>query len=149
MLLTSIEALPPALAAFITPEEKKYIDEIKQRGLFPFGVTPHFASLASPQQNDPIRRQFFPDPRETLQDPFALDDPLGEKLHRAHASVHPRADAHSSPRFIHQYKNRVLLLIGGGKVRLCEDIIAEGKTTEKGQVYLLRDKNGTLWEYPV
>ena len=107
MLISSIEELPPALAAFISPEEKKYIDEIKQRGLFPFGVTPHFASLARPQQNDPIRRQFFPDPREALHDPFALDDPLGEKQHLP------------MPRLVHQYKNRALLLAGGPCAGYC------------------------------
>ena len=38
---------------------------------------------------------------------------------------------------------------GGGKVRICKDIIAGEKTTEKGRVYLLRDKTGKFWEYPV
>ena len=107
MLITSIESLPPALAASVSPEEKNYIESIKQRGLLPFGVTPHFASLARPEKNDPIRRQFFPDPLETLQDHFALNDPLGEKLHR------------TAPRLVHQYKNRALLLAGGPCAGYC------------------------------
>jgi lysine 2,3-aminomutase len=94
-LITSLDDLPPALAASVSPEEKQYIAE--KKGL-PFAVTPHFASLARPAQNDPIRRQFFPDPRESLPDPFALDDPLGGSRYLA------------APGLIHQYRDRVLLL---------------------------------------
>ena len=106
-LITTVEGLPPALAASVSTEERNYIEEIKQRGLFPFGVTPFFASLARPETDDPIRRQFFPDPRESLPDPFALDDPLGEKLHCA------------APRLIHQYQDRALLLAGGACAGYC------------------------------
>jgi len=86
------------LAASVSAEEKKFIAEIEGRGLLPFAVTEHFASLARPEKDDPIRRQFFPDPREALCDPFALDDPLGEYQYRA------------APRLVHQYKDRALLL---------------------------------------
>ena len=96
-LITTTENLPAALAASISPEEKKYIDELKNRGM-PFGVMPHFASLAGPEKDDPIRRQFIPDPREALPDPFSLDDPLGECHYRA------------APRLVHQYRDRALLL---------------------------------------
>jgi lysine 2,3-aminomutase len=111
-LITSIEALPPALAASVSPEEKKYIDEIKGRGLLPFGVTPHFALLAGPERDDPVRRQFFPDPREALPDPFALDDPLGESRHRAVLGS-------AVPRLVHQYRDRVLLLATGACAGYC------------------------------
>jgi lysine 2,3-aminomutase len=97
-MITAIEDLPPELAASVTVEEKNYIEEIKRRGLLPFAVTPHFASLARPEQDDPIRRQFFPDPRETLPDPFALDDPLGEYRYKAAVGL------------VHQYRDRALLL---------------------------------------
>jgi lysine 2,3-aminomutase len=97
-VLTSLEELPPTLAASVSAEEKNFIKEIQRRGLLPFAVTEHFASLAQPVKDDPIRRQFFPDPREELCDPFALDDPLGEYRYRA------------TPRLIHQYKDRALLL---------------------------------------
>jgi lysine 2,3-aminomutase len=106
-LITSIDALPPALAASVSPEEKNYIEEIQKRGLLSFGVTPHFASLARPERDDPVRRQFFPDPRENLPDPFALDDPLGEGLYRA------------VPRLVHQYRDRALLLAGGACAGYC------------------------------
>jgi lysine 2,3-aminomutase len=92
------EELPPALAASVSAEEKNYIKKIKGRGLLPFAVTEHFASLAGPEKDDPIRRQFFPDPREALCDPFALDDPLGEYRYRA------------APGLVHQYPDRALLL---------------------------------------
>ncbi|GHV95219.1 KamA family radical SAM protein [Spirochaetia bacterium] len=106
-LITSIDKLPPLLAASICAEEKIYIAEIEKRGFLPFGVTPHFASLAGPEQDDPIRRQFFPDPREALPDSFALDDPLGEGIHRA------------APRLVHQYRDRALLLAGGACAGYC------------------------------
>ncbi|MDR0495216.1 MAG: KamA family radical SAM protein [Treponema sp.] len=97
-MISSLEDLPPELAASASPEEKKYIAEIQGRGLLPFAVTPHFASLARPEKNDPIRRQFFPDPREALPDPCALDDPLGEHRYQA------------APGLVHQYHDRALLL---------------------------------------
>ena len=97
-MITTIDGLPPALAASVSPEEHAYVADIQRRGMLPFAVTPHFASLARPEKNDPIRRQFFPDPREAAFDPFALDDPLGENCYRA------------APHLIHQYRNRALLL---------------------------------------
>jgi lysine 2,3-aminomutase len=109
-LITAPEALPPHLYASVSEEERAYITEIEQQGGLPFAVTPHFASLAGPESKDPLRRQFFPDPREKLPDPFALDDPLGEARHRA------------APRFVHQYRDRALLLAGGrcaGYCRYC------------------------------
>jgi len=106
-MLCSIEDLPPELAASVSPEEKSHIAEIKHRGLLPFAVTPHFAALALPEKDDPIRRQFFPDPREALNDPFALDDPLGESFYRA------------APCLVHQYRNRALLLAAGTCAGYC------------------------------
>ncbi|MDR3312664.1 MAG: hypothetical protein LBS64_05995, partial [Spirochaetaceae bacterium] len=45
----------------------------------PFGVTPYFAALVGPEADDPIRRQFTPDPRETVPDPLCPDRPSGGK----------------------------------------------------------------------
>ncbi|GHV36633.1 lysine 2,3-aminomutase [Spirochaetia bacterium] len=109
-LITDIDHLPPALAASISPEERTYIEGIAARGGLPFAVTPHFASLAGPEKDDPIRRQFMPDPQEAQGDPFALEDPLGEACHRV------------APRLIHQYQNRALLkttALCGGFCRFC------------------------------
>jgi lysine 2,3-aminomutase len=113
-IITSLAELPPALAARVSPEEKKYIAELKQQNVLPFGVTQHFAALARPAADDPIRRQFFPDPREALPDPFALDDPLGAAQHRA---VLP--DGGLVPRLIRQYRDRALLLAGGSCAGYC------------------------------
>jgi lysine 2,3-aminomutase len=113
-LITSIEGLPPALASSVSPEEKMYIETLRRRGVLPFGVTRHFASLARPGRDDPIRRQFFPDPREALPDPFALDDPLGE---HCHCAILP--DGGAAPRLVHQYRDRALLLAGGGCAGYC------------------------------
>ena len=97
-MICAVEDLPPALAGSASAEEKDHIARIKSRGMLPFAVTAHFASLARPERDDPIRRQFFPDPREAVPDPFGLGDPLGESLHRA------------APLLVHQYRDRALLL---------------------------------------
>jgi lysine 2,3-aminomutase len=106
-LITAPDKLPPLLAASVRDDEAAWIGELRRRGLLPFAVTPHFASLAGPERDDPIRRQFFPDPREALPDPFALDDPLGEAHYRA------------APRLVHQYRDRALLLAGGSCAGYC------------------------------
>ena len=97
-MITSVEGLPQGFASFVSAEEKSYISSIQRLGSLPFAVTEHFLSLASPKNDDPIRRQFFPDPREVLPDPFALDDPLGEYQYRV------------APGLVHQYPDRALLL---------------------------------------
>jgi lysine 2,3-aminomutase len=106
-VLTSLKELPPALAASVSAEEKIFITELKAHGLLPFAVTEHFASLARPEKDDPIRRQFFPDPREALRDPFALDDPLGENQYRA------------VPGLVRRYKDRALLLAANTCAGFC------------------------------
>jgi lysine 2,3-aminomutase len=109
-LITDIDNLPPVLAASVSPEERVYIEGIAARGGLPFAVTSHFASLAGPAPDDPIRRQFMPDPREALNNPFALEDPLGEACYQA------------APRLIHQYADRALLKTTahcGGFCRFC------------------------------
>jgi len=108
-LITSIEELPATLAVSLSAEEKALIQKLKNSP-FPFAVTPHFASLATPERDDPIRRQFIPDPLEEAADPFALDDPLGEERYRL------------TSRLVHQYRDRALLLVGGpcaGHCRYC------------------------------
>ncbi|MDR0389669.1 MAG: KamA family radical SAM protein, partial [Spirochaetaceae bacterium] len=109
-LITASGGLPQRLAASLSPEEAAYIEKIRISGGLPFAVTPHFASLARPEADDPIRRQFMPDPLEEGEDPFALEDPLGEGAYRA------------LPRLVHQYRDRVLLKTTGncgGCCRFC------------------------------
>jgi lysine 2,3-aminomutase len=109
MIITSAEDLPAVLAASLSAEERELIQKLKTTP-FHFAVTPHFASLAAPERDDPIRRQFIPDPLEETGDPFALDDPLGEERYRL------------TGRLVHQYRDRALLLAGGpcaGYCRYC------------------------------
>ena len=105
-LITSPEDLPPALAASLSAEERMLIQKLKSSGL-PFSVTKHFASLARPEKTDPLRRQFIPDPLEAHNDPFTLDDPLGEARYRI------------TDRLVHQYPDRALLLAGGTCAGFC------------------------------
>jgi len=109
VIITSVEELPAALAASLSAEERALIQKLKDSPLR-FAVTSNFASLAAPERNDPIRRQFIPDPLEEMADPFALDDPLGEEHYRL------------TSRLVHQYSDRALLLAGGpcaGYCRYC------------------------------
>jgi len=105
-LITTPEKLPSAIAESVSAEEKEWIEKVKTRGL-PFAVTSHFASLAGPDKSDPIRQQFMPSPLEEQRGAFALDDPLGETHYRI------------TPRLIHQYSDRVLLLAGGTCAGFC------------------------------
>jgi len=106
-LITSPNELPPLLAASLSSEEIKMIDSPPLSAGLPFAVTPHFASLAGKEKEDPIRRQFIPDPLELQHDPFALDDPLGEDHYRV------------LPRLVHQYRDRALLLACGNCAGYC------------------------------
>jgi lysine 2,3-aminomutase len=75
-----------------------------------FAVTSHIAALAGPEEDDPVRRQFFPDPREGIVQAGDLEDPLGEAAYRV------------LPRLVHQYRDRALLKVTGncaGHCRFC------------------------------
>ncbi|MDR0449709.1 MAG: KamA family radical SAM protein [Treponema sp.] len=108
-LITSVDKLPPLLRDSVSPGERAFIEGLGAAGRLPFAVTPHFASLARPEADDPLRRQFIPDPREARSEsgPFALDDPLGESRYRA------------APRLVRQYPDRALLLAGGACAGYC------------------------------
>ena len=116
-IITSIEDLPSALADSLSAEERALIQKLKASP-FPFAVTPHFASLAAPNRDDPIRRQFIPDPLEETHDPFALDDPLGEEHYRI------------TSRLVHQYSDRVLLLAGGTCAGFCRYCFRRARMNE-------------------
>lgn len=81
----------------LTAEE---LEAFSSPGLFRIGVTPYFASLIDPQdQNCPIRRQILPTIHEKQISPEEMDDSLSE-------------DAHSPvPGLIHRYPDRVLMLV--------------------------------------
>jgi lysine 2,3-aminomutase len=100
-LITNIEGLPAELRESISTEEAAFVNELKDKGLLPFAVTPFFASLAKANIDDPIRKLCIPDPRERYISPFETIDPLGASRYEV------------CPRMVHQYKDRVLLLTNG------------------------------------
>ncbi len=81
----------------ITAEQRAFLDA--GHG-FEVGVTPYFASLATPfDPACPIARQVVPEPDEGQSAPFERADPLGEDPHR------------KAPGLVHKYPDRVLLLV--------------------------------------
>jgi lysine 2,3-aminomutase len=104
-MIRDIEGLPPefrAIAHECAPEPGA--------SRVPFGVTPHYLSLAEPDEADPILRQCIPNASETFSLPYESTDPLGA----AEYSVFPR--------LIRQYASRALLLANGtcsGYCRFC------------------------------
>lgn len=72
---------------------------------FPARLTPHLLSLID-RADDPVGRQFLPDPRELAEDALP-DDPLAE------ARLAPL------PAIVHRYPARVLLLAGNGCAAYC------------------------------
>jgi lysine 2,3-aminomutase len=135
-LITSPDRLPPLLRDSIRPEERAFIEGLGPAGRLPFSVTSHFASLARPERDDPIRRQFIPDPREALSEsgPFALEDPLGESRYRA------------APRLVHQYPDRALLLAGGSCAGYCRHCFRRVRLSA-GQVFIGREELPPILAY--
>lgn len=72
---------------------------------YPVRLTPHLLALIE-QADDPLGRQFLPDPRELITDGLA-DDPLAE------GRLAPL------PAIVHRYPSRVLLLAGNSCAAYC------------------------------
>ena len=106
-LITQVQSLPPVLRESLSEAELSFIATLESKGLLPFAVTPFYAALAGSGADDPIRKQCIPDPREAERKSYELDDPLGE----SHYAV--------SPRFVHQYRDRALLLSNGTCAGYC------------------------------
>lgn len=84
----------------LSPEEEAWFDKTADReGSFGLSVSPHFLSLITEQEEDPIRRQCLPRVEELETRPWELGDPLGEEGYK------PRK------RLIHRYPDRVLILV--------------------------------------
>ncbi|MCL1817474.1 MAG: KamA family radical SAM protein, partial [Spirochaetaceae bacterium] len=66
---------------------------------FGFQVTPSYLALAGKAKNDPLRRQCVPSAQEFRLRDGELSDPLGDAAHT------------KSPRLIHHYPDRALLLV--------------------------------------
>jgi lysine 2,3-aminomutase len=83
-------------AGLIAPERLPELEAVAER--YAIGLTPALAALVRPEDpNDPIARQFVPDPRELIRDPAERDDPIGD-------------DAMSPVKgLVHRYPDRVLI----------------------------------------
>ena len=86
-----------AAAGLIDREGIGAADTVARR--YAVAVTPHVAGLIERgAANDPIARQYLPDPGELARSPGERDDPIGD-------------DAHSPlPGVVHRYPDRVLLM---------------------------------------
>ena len=83
-------------AGLAEPEQLQELEAVAKR--YAIGLTPALAALVRPEDpNDPIARQFVPNPRELIRDPAERDDPIGD-------------DAMSPIRgLVHRYPDRVLI----------------------------------------
>lgn len=87
-------------AGLVAPDFLEPLEAVAAR--YAISVTPAMAELIDPADpNDPIARQFVPDPRELETAPGELADPIGDD---AHAPV---------PGVVHRYPDRVLLKVVG------------------------------------
>ncbi len=84
-------------AGLIPAERVREADSVAER--YAVAVTPQVARSIDPgAADDPIARQYLPDPRELARTPEERDDPIGD-------------DAHSPlPGLVHRYPDRVLLM---------------------------------------
>ena len=72
----------------------------KVTDVYPLAITPYYLSLIQQdRENDPIRAQCFPDPREIIPLPDWKEDPLEEE---AHMPV---------PKLVHRYPDRCLAIV--------------------------------------
>lgn len=92
--LTTAQAL--AGAGLVPPDRRAALEAVAAR--YAVAVTPAVAALIDRQDpDDPIARQFLPDPAELEAQPGELADPIGDA---AHSPV---------PGIVHRYPDRVLL----------------------------------------
>ena len=84
-------------AGLAGPERLPELEAVAE-GHYAIGLTPALAALVEPNNHDdPIARQFVPDPRELIRDPAERDDPIGD-------------DAMSPIKgLVHRYPDRVLI----------------------------------------
>jgi lysine 2,3-aminomutase len=82
----------------LTADERQAFEA--SSGGFRVAITPHYASLMTPDDPDcPIRLQAVPQPGELVTEPFELEDPLAEESHMP------------VPGITHRYPDRVLFYV--------------------------------------
>ena len=85
-------------AGLATRKQARDLERVAKK--YAVGVTPEIAALIKPDDpNDPIARQFVPDPRELEQLPNESVDPIGDKRHMPVEGI------------VHRYRDRVLLKV--------------------------------------
>lgn len=83
-------------AGLVAPERQDEIAAVAER--FSVALTPELAALIDPADaDDPIARQFVPDPRELVTAPEERSDPIGDHAFEAVKGI------------VHRYPDRVLL----------------------------------------
>ncbi len=87
-----------AEVGLIAPERVAELEPVTER--YALALPPALARLIDPADpEDPIARQFLPDPRELTPSPGELADPIGDEAHSAVAGI------------VHRYPDRVLLKV--------------------------------------
>ena len=108
-------------SGLITPERAAGVKEVAER--YAVAITPAMAQLIGPgNDDDPIARQFIPDPRELRHTPSEDPDPIGDGIKSP------------VPGIVHRYPDRVLLKL----VHVCpvycrfcfrREMVGPGKST--------------------
>jgi len=108
-------------SGLVTPVRADAIKEVAQR--YAVAITPAMAQLIAPENDDdPIARQFIPDPRELQHTPSEDPDPIGDGIKSPVAGI------------VHRYPDRVLLKL----VHVCpvycrfcfrREMVGPGKST--------------------
>jgi lysine 2,3-aminomutase len=83
-------------AGLVAPERLPELERVAAR--YAVSISPAMAALIEPgDPDDPIARQFLPDPQELYRQPVERDDPIGDHSHEP------------VPGLVHRYPDRVLL----------------------------------------
>jgi len=83
-------------AGLVQPDDASALAPVAAR--YAVGITPAMAALIDPDDpDDPIARQFVPDPRELVHLPDERADPIGDLSHSPVEGI------------VHRYPDRVLL----------------------------------------
>ncbi|MGD9537996.1 MAG: lysine-2,3-aminomutase-like protein [Alphaproteobacteria bacterium] len=94
---STLRAIPDLVAVGLVPAARAAALE-KVAARYQVALTPHLAGLIDPDDpNDPIARQYLPDPAELRRSPIERADPIGDEPHSPVKGI------------VHRYPDRVLL----------------------------------------
>ncbi len=107
-LAKSLRSVQDAERLFpLTPEERAFFREERAGRSLPFQVTEYYASLASDNPKDPVRRQCIPTSAEYVTRPGESGDPLAEQRYTV------------SSRLVRRYHDRVLFKVNDSCAVYC------------------------------